>query len=612
MKINIRAACLLAAVAAVLLAQIATLHGIIRDQTGAIVAGVTVMAKEVSTGREVRTRSDPKGTYQLLLPPGKYEVRAEMAGFRIESFRVDIGAGVTVSRDITLQVGSVTETVQVSAGGGMGGVAYSIGGSPSRSNTEDYATIQSEGFQAVRRRPLSTFSVDVDTASYSNVRRFLRDGQLPPADAVRIEELLNYFHYAYPDPVGPHPFSVRIEMAQCPWNAEHALVQVGLKTKAIETAALPPANLVFLIDVSGSMMPANKLPLLKRSFALLVRELRSQDRVAIVVYAGAAGLVLPSTPGAEKDRILGALESLSAGGSTAGGAGLQLAYRVARENFQPKGNNRVILATDGDFNVGASSDDEMIKLIEAEREHGIALTALGFGYGNLKDSKLEKLADHGNGNYAYIDSLEEARKVLVQGLGATLLTVAKDVKLQVEFNPAHVKEWRLIGYDNRRLRDEDFKDDKKDAGDMGAGHMVTALYELIPNGARSQAAAVDPLKYQEENLAAAAKLAGEALTVKLRYKKPNESRSVEFQLAAPFRFGAISGVSSDFRFAAAVTEFGMVLRNAKDKGSSSYEGAISRLAAAGENDPDGRKAELMYLMKTARSLAESPSKSVKH
>lgn len=612
MKINIRAACLLAAVAAVLLAQIATLHGIIRDQTGAIVAGVTVMAKEVSTGREVRTRSDPKGTYQLLLPPGKYEVRAEMAGFRIESFRVDIGAGVTVSRDITLQVGSVTETVQVSAGGGMGGVAYSIGGSPSRSNTEDYATIQSEGFQAVRRRPLSTFSVDVDTASYSNVRRFLRDGQLPPADAVRIEELLNYFHYAYPDPVGPHPFSVRIEMAQCPWNAEHALVQVGLKTKAIETAALPPANLVFLIDVSGSMMPANKLPLLKRSFALLVRELRSQDRVAIIVYAGAAGLVLPSTPGAEKDRILGALESLSAGGSTAGGAGLRLAYRVARENFQPKGNNRVILATDGDFNVGASSDDEMIKLIEAEREHGIALTALGFGYGNLKDSKLEKLADHGNGNYAYIDSLEEARKVLVQGLGATLLTVAKDVKLQVEFNPAHVKEWRLIGYDNRRLRDEDFKDDKKDAGDMGAGHMVTALYELIPNGARSQAAAVDPLKYQEENLAAAAKLAGEALTVKLRYKKPNESRSVEFQLAAPFRFGAISGVSSDFRFAAAVTEFGMVLRNAKDKGSSSYEGAISRLAAAGENDPDGRKAELMYLMKTARSLAESPSKSVKH
>ena len=608
MKTNIRVVCLLAAVAAASLAQIATLRGIIRDPAGAIVAGVTVTAKDTTTGRQVRAKSDPNGIYQLLLSPGKYEVRAELVGFRIESFRVDIGAGVTVARDITLQIGSVTETIQITAGG-MGGGTYPISGHAARSNTEEYATIQSEGFQAVRRRPLSTFSADVDTASYSNVRRFLRDGQLPPADAVRIEELLNYFRYAYPDPTGPHPFSVKIEMAQCPWNAEHALVQIGLKTKAIETAALPPANLVFLIDVSGSMMPSNKLPLLKRSFALLVGELRAQDRVAIVVYAGAAGLVLPSTPGSEKDRIFGALESLSAGGSTAGGAGLQLAYRVARENFKPKGNNRVILATDGDFNVGSSSDDEMVKLIETEREHGIALTALGFGYGNLKDSKLEKLADHGNGNYAYIDSLEEARKVLVQGLGATLLTVAKDVKLQVEFNPAHVREWRLIGYDNRRLKDEDFKDDKKDAGDMGAGHMVTALYELVPTGARSQAAAVDPLKYQEESPAATSKLAGEALTVKLRYKKPKESRSVEFALAAPFRFGSIADVSTDFRFAAAIAEFGMVLRNAKDKGSSTYDGAISRLATAGDNDPDGRKAELMYLMKTARSLAKPPAKS---
>jgi Ca-activated chloride channel family protein len=589
MKFKTGVVCLLA-FAAIVLAQIARLRGVVRDPAGGIVAKAIITARDTGTGKEVRGQSDQNGNYQLLLPPGKYDVRVESPGFNRQSFRVEIGAGATVARDVTLQVGSVAETVML----------LSMAAVPM--NTEEYSSIVSEGFQPVRRRPLSTFSIDVDTASYSNVRRFLRDGQLPPKDAVRIEELLNYFRYAYPDPAGPHPFSVKAEMAECPWKREHALVQIGLKTKAIETAALPPANLVFLIDVSGSMTDQNKLPLLKRSLALLAGELRAQDRVAIVVYAGAAGLVLPSTPGSQKDKILGALESLSAGGATAGGAGIKLAYRVARENFRANGNNRVILATDGDFNVGASSDDEMVKLIESEGEHGIALTALGFGYGNLKDSKLEKLADHGNGNYAYIDSLDEARKVLVQGLGATLLTVAKDVKLQVEFNPAHVKEWRLIGYDNRRLKDEDFKDDKKDAGEMGAGHMVTALYELVPAGAKSQAGAVDPLKYGNGSKADPAKFPGEALTVKLRYKQPKASRSEEFSISAPYRRDPIASSSDDLRFAAAVAEFGMILRNDANKGASSYDGAISRLATALGDDPDGRKAELMFLIKTARRI----------
>jgi Ca-activated chloride channel family protein len=601
MKINIRVVCLLAAIAVALLAQIATLRGVVRDPAGAIVSGATIIAKSVNTGQTVQGQSDTKGTYQLLLPPGQYEVRIEMPGFRAETFRVDIGPGKTIDRNATLQVGGVTETVEVHADAARIRLPRfrrfgKLETPPA--TTEEYARIQPEGFQPVRRRPLSTFSVDVDTASYSNVRRFLLDGRRPPPDAVRIEEMLNYFRYAYPDPTGPHPFSVRVEMAECPWNPAHALAQIGLKTKPIETADLPPANLVFLIDVSGSMLPDNKLPLLTRSLALLVGELRAKDRVAIVVYAGAAGLVLPSTSGSEKDRILDAIENLTAGGSTAGGAGIQLAYREAREHLLTHGNNRVILATDGDFNVGASSDDDMVRLIEAEREHGIALTVLGFGYGNLKDSKLEKLADHGNGNYAYIDSLDEARKVLVQGLGATLLTVAKDVKLQVEFNPAYVQEWRLIGYDNRRLHDEDFRDDKKDAGDMGAGHMVTALYELVPPGAKSQASGAIPLKYQPDGPRAnQAALPGEAMTVKLRYKQPRESRSREFAVAVPFARTPIGSSSADMRFASAVAEFGMALR-----GASRYDAAIERLAGAMGEDPDGRKAELLYLMKTARLL----------
>jgi Ca-activated chloride channel family protein len=388
-------------------------------------------------------------------------------------------------------------------------------------NTEAYDRIYGNAFLAVAANPLSTFSIDVDRASYSNVRRFILGGQLPPKDAVRIEELINYFTYDYPQPVGDDPFSVTTELMTTPWNAQHKLVRIGLQGERIDSEQLPPSNLVFLIDVSGSMSSANKLPLLKSAFRLLVNELREDDRVAIVVYAGAAGLVLPPTSGDQKDRILDAIGALEAGGSTAGGAGLTLAYRQAMESFLVEGNNRVILATDGDFNVGPSSDAEMVRLIEERRDSGVFLTVLGFGTGNLKDSKMEKLADKGNGNYAYIDNLLEAKKVLVSELGGTLFTIAKDVKIQVEFNPEKVFAYRLIGYENRLLRNEDFADDTKDAGEIGAAHSVTALYEIVPVGAEAtvEIQGLDSLRYQTVTRAPADRGDSELLFVKVRYKQ---------------------------------------------------------------------------------------------
>src|SRR5207237_128143 len=354
-------------------------------------------------------------------------------------------------------------------------------------NTEEYGRIAENGFLRVTDNPLSTFSIDVDRASYSNVRRFLDSGQMPVRDAVRIEQMVNSFTYDYPQPSGGDPFSVTTEIAACPWNAKNRLLLVGVQGKNINTDDLPPSNLVFLIDVSGSMQAANKLPLLKESLGLLVNNLRAKDRVAIVVYAGNAGLVLPSTPGSDKARILEAINSLEAGGSTAGGEGIRLAYETAKENFLDHGNNRVILATDGDFNVGVSSDGELERLIETKSKSVVALTVLGFGMGNIKDSKMELLAEKGDGNYAYIDSLGEAKKTLVTEMGGTLLTIAKDVKLQIEFNPTKVLAYRLIGYENRLLQKEDFHNDAKDAGDMGAGHSVTALYEIVPTDGNTKA-----------------------------------------------------------------------------------------------------------------------------
>ncbi len=483
-----------------------------------------------------------------------------------------------------------------------------------RFNTEAYDRIIENAFVAVQQNPLSTFSIDVDTASYSNVRRFLREGQLPPKDAVRIEELINYFSYDYPQPEGDHPVSITTELAECPWKPAHRLLRIGLQTRRLEASQLPPRNFVFLIDVSGSMDEPTKLPLVQSSLSLLVDQLTERDRVGIVVYAGASGLVLPPTSGREKGRILEAINRLKAGGSTNGGEGIQLAYRLAEESLIPGGVNRVILATDGDFNVGITSQGELTRLIEEKRKTGVFLSVLGFGMGNLKDSTMEKLAHHGNGHYAYIDSLAEARKLFVEEGGA-LVTLAKDVKIQVEFNPRHVTAYRLIGYENRLLRHEEFKDDAKDAGDLGSGHSVTALYELVPLGVKIDLPGVDPLRYQEALKPTKRAESSEWLTLKLRYKDPDaETRSsptssprsspskelvhpvlpIERQLAE---------ASADFRFAAAVAVFGMVLRDSQHKGDASFATVLDLARNARGEDPLGYRAEFVKMVQEAESLA---------
>jgi Ca-activated chloride channel homolog len=478
----------------------------------------------------------------------------------------------------------------------LGGAAKEVDALDVPHNTEEYGRVDENPFLRPADNPLSTFSIDVDRASYANVRRLLTAGQRPPRDAVRIEEMVNYFTYDYPDPSGADPFSITTELAACPWSAEHRLLLIGLQAKHLDTADLPPNNLVFLIDSSGSMDSPDKLPLVQNAMRLLVDQLRPQDRVAIVTYAGSAGLVLPSTPGSNKGAILEALDRLQAGGSTAGGEGIVLAYETAKENFLPKGNNRVILATDGDFNVGVTSDGELEQLIESKRNDGIFLTVLGFGTGNIKDSKMELLADKGNGNYSYIDTIAEARKSLVQEMGATLFTVAKDVKIQVEFNPTQVGAYRLIGYENRLLRAEDFNNDKKDAGELGAGHSVTALYEIIPPGGDIPNASVDPLKYQT----ASAQHSGgsELATVKLRYKEPAGDTSkllTEVVSAAPE-----PAMSDNLRLAASVAELGMILRGSPNKGSASF-GDVEQLATSiRARDENGYHRDFLALVAKAK------------
>jgi Ca-activated chloride channel family protein len=431
----------------------------------------------------------------------------------------------------------------------------------------------------------------VDRASYANVRRFLRMGERPPKDAVRIEELVNYFAYGYAEPTRDQPFSVATDVAPCPWNANHRLLRIGLQGRHVDTRSLPPSNLVFLVDVSGSMGDSNKLPLVKESLTMLVNNLRARDRISLVVYAGAAGLVLDATPGDQKGRILEAIDRLEAGGSTAGGAGLRLAYDVAKRSHIDGGNNRVILATDGDFNVGASSDAEMFRLIEERRREGTSLTVLGFGMGNLKDSKMEGMADRGNGSYAYIDSRDEARKALVTEFGGTLFTIAKDVKLQVEFNPATVAAYRLIGYENRALRDEEFTDDRRDAGDMGAGHSVTALYEIVPVGARMDVtlSGTPPLRYQHRaDAPRSGGGEGELAFVRLRFKAPDGdvSREVAYRVRDN---GGDAAVRGDFAFAAAVAEFGLLLRESDHRGRASLEDVLSLARASAGDDPYRRE-----------------------
>ena len=478
-------------------------------------------------------------------------------------------------------------------------------------NTEEYSHIRENGFRPVASAPLSTFSIDVDKASYANVRRFLNQGSLPPADAVRLEEMINYFTYDLPEPRGEHPFSITTEVGAAPWAPQHRLVRIGIQGKRLRGERMPPSNLVFLIDVSGSMGEPNKLPLVKRSLRLLVDQLDERDHVSIVVYAGNAGLALPCTPGAERTRILNAIDNLEAGGSTAGGAGIQLAYRIARENFVAEGNNRVILATDGDFNVGASSEGELVRLIEQERRSGVFLTVLGFGTGNYADARMESLADKGNGNYFYIDNLMEGRKVFVEELQGTLFTIAKDVKIQVEFNPAEVASYRLVGYENRALRDEDFNNDSIDAGELGAGHTVTALYEIIPVGGEgpSIVPGVDPLRYQRPAPRPDAPR-GELLTVKLRYQRPEGSTSQ--LLEAPVRDveRLDQRLSDDFGFATAVAEFGMLLRNSEFKGTSSGSSVLEMARAHRGEDRDGYRAEFIQLVRAWQTLTGNRGEEV--
>ncbi len=586
----------------------------------------------VLAGTRWSTVTGSTGDYRLVVPdaavpPGDLRLLVQMVGYEQaeqvirlnESGFAKADFSLVPSQLISLQVRDRGKAQESAAVGdvsispsfvavGYGGIASAPASMPHPGwNTESYSYIAENTFRAARDAPLSTFSIDVDRASYSNVRRFILEGQLPPVDAVRIEEMVNYFRYDYPTRQGDHPFAVTTELAAAPWHRGHQILRIGLASEPIDMSSAPPSNFVFLIDVSGSMQTPDKLPLVKQSLRMLVEELRAGDRVAIVVYAGAAGLVLPSTPGDQKERILDAIEALEAGGSTAGGAGLRLAYRVAAETHIEGGNNRVILATDGDFNVGVSSDAEMVRLVTEHRAQGTYLTVLGFGTGNLKDSKMEQMAQHGNGNYAYIDSLLEARKVLVTEMGGTLVTVAADVKLQVEFNPAVVAAYRLIGYENRLLAAEDFNDDRRDAGELGAGHVVTALYEVVPVGAEPEVAVgrVDPLRYQTPAPASTG-ATGEVAFVRVRYKRPAEDRSLLLEQAVPARVGE---PSPDLRFATAVAAFGMILRDSEHRGTADIAQVLDLTSAGLGRDPNGYRHEFVRLVERYRSLVEPDRQS---
>jgi len=508
---------------------------------------------------------------------------------------------------IPLRAQSFAENKVLTLPAGTPGPPTAVGALADRANrpplnTETYDFISDNPFVRVTQDPLATFSVDVDTASYANIRRFLSMNQLPPKDSVRIEEMINYFSYDYTSSTGRQPIAAYTEVAAAPWNPQHRLVRIGIKGKDINVAKRPPSNLVFLVDVSGSMATPEKLPMLKSAMKLMVEKLGEGDHVAIVTYAGASGVHLRSTSGDKKEVINSAIDSLNSGGSTNGGAGILLAYETATSNFIRGGTNRVILATDGDFNVGITSQGDLIRLIEEKAKNGVFLSVLGFGMGNYKDSTLEKLADEGNGNYAYIDTMNEARKVLVEEMSGTLLTVAKDVKIQVEFNPAEVNAYRLIGYENRTLRHQDFNDDKKDAGDMGAGQTVTALFEVVPRGVEIEISAVDQLKYQERALDTRRAANGEILNVRIRYKDPDGNTSQLMETPVIDRRTAFNNASTDFRFAAAVASFGMVLRDSPHKGQSTMDSVIEIAEKSRGVDKNGYRDEFVQLVRKARAL----------
>jgi Ca-activated chloride channel family protein len=561
----------------------------------------------------IKTTTDVKGMYNIVSDKNYQWLVFSMKGWETREIKVDNRIKIDVvlkAKPLTdkkiqyLEIVECEEMMVVSDRTVIGVQNYSMS-APMKSqqfNTEDYSTIHENGFKSAQNQPLSTFSIDVDNASYSNIRRFINMGQLPPKDAVRVEEMINYFKYDYRQPIGDKPFTANTEIAPCPWNNKHNLLMIGIQAKEIAKDNIPPSNLVFLLDVSGSMEDQNKLPLVKSAMRMLVDELRPQDKVSIVVYAGAAGLVLDATPGTNKKKILDAIDNLSAGGSTAGGAGLKLAYKVADENLIDKGNNRIILCTDGDFNVGISSDSEMEQIVTAEKQKGIYITVLGFGMGNYKDNKLEIIADKGNGNYAYIDNIQEARKVFIKEFGGTLYTIANDVKIQIEFNPEKVQAYRLVGYENRLLNAEDFKDDKKDAGEMGSGHQVTALYELIPVGVDANIPDIDKLKYQQEKRPSV-NYANEMATLKFRYKKPGENSSIADSLILSEPRNRSGETSANFKLAAGVAQFGMLLRESEFKGNSTVDNTVElvKLGCRG-NDEEGYAGELVRLIESAKGL----------
>ena len=588
-------------------AQTITVTGIVTDAAdGTSITGCSVVNNRSKSG----AITDVNGRYSIQAQKGDV-LLFRFIGYKEEK-RVVKSAKLDVKMktdDVALEecvvVGYGTMKTKAMSGAYVAVCPTAMYDMDTRMNTEEYDRIQENGFKSVADTPLSTFSIDVDPASYSNMRRFINRGELPPADAIRTEELVNYFSYDYPKPTGNDPVKITVEAGTCTWNTAHRLVRIGLKAKEIPTEQLPASNLVFLIDVSGSMWGANRLDLVKSSLKLLVNNLRNKDKVAIVTYAGSAGVKLEATSGGDKQKIREAIDELTASGSTAGGAGIHLAYQIAKKNFISDGNNRIILCSDGDFNVGVSSAEGLEQLIEKERKSGVHLTVLGYGMGNYKDKKIQVLAEKGNGNHAYIDNLQEANRVLVGEFGATLHTVAKDVKLQVEFNPSQVQAYRLIGYESRLLKDEDFNNDAKDAGDMGAGHTVTAFYEVIPAGVKNEyVGKVDDLKYQKkEKMTLKPTGSDELLTVKLRYKAPDKDVSRKMEL--PFVDNKGDSVSSDFRFASAVAMFGQLLRDSDFKGTADYDKVIKLAKQGLNNDERGYRREFIRLVEAAKGLEKT-------
>jgi Ca-activated chloride channel family protein len=600
-----------------------TISGTITDEKGSPIPSVSIQVKGSTQG----TISNAKGVFNLVVAkssgtlifsaPGYIAAQENINGRSVINVTMKGSPTLTEHKEVVKPHGRMDMYNRKIAGGAINSPVSTgyigMDGDEGEFSREGYDNITENIFLKTKDNPLSTFSIDVDAASYSNVRRFINQGQLPPAGAVRIEEMVNYFHYSYPQPTGNNPFSINTEISDAPWNKDHKLVLIGLQGKKTPTDNLPASNLVFLIDVSGSMSGPMRLGLVKASLKMLVDQLRQEDKVSIVVYAGAAGLVLNPTNGLDKTKIKDAIDNLEAGGSTAGGAGIKLAYKTAKEQFVKGGNNRVILCTDGDFNVGVSSNDELVRMVEEERKSGVFLTVLGYGMGNYQDNKMQQLADKGNGNHAYIDGISEAKKVLVNEFGGTLFTIAKDVKLQVEFNPAKVQGYRLIGYENRMLKSEDFNDDKKDAGELGSGHTVTALYEVIPVGVKSSFLKdIDPLKYQK-NIEPLSKSShnDEILTVKFRYKQPDGDASKLIEHPVLDKHIGIVSTSENFRFAASVAQFGMLLRDSEFKSAASFESVLNLAAKSKGIDEDGYRAEFVKLVQNAAMLAKAKPEAKK-